>query len=182
MSQSQSLKKWYVIHVASRMEKSVQKKILDNIAKSPLVNSFGEVIVPSEEVLDIKAGKKNLVERKFFPGYIFVNMEMTDDTWYLIKNTKGVASFVGGAKNSPLPISESEIELILQQIRDCAEKPKPKVEFEKEENVRIKDGPFTDFIGIVQNANYEKSKLQIWVSIFGRQTSVELDFSQVEKV
>jgi len=177
-----SSKKWYVLYVASRMEKSVQKMLLESINSSPLKDKFGEILIPSEEVIDIKSGKKILTERRFFPGYILINMEMTDETWYLVKNTKKVTGFIGGTKNKPSPISEKEISSILQQIKDGAEKPKPRIEFELEETVRVKDGPFTDFIGTVQAFNYEKSKVQILVSIFGRQTPVELDFAQVEKI
>jgi transcription termination/antitermination protein NusG len=176
-----SEKKWYVLYVASRMEKSVQKNLLESIANSPFKDKFGEILIPSEEVLDVKDGKKTLTERRFFPGYILINMEMTDETWYLVKSIKKVSGFIGGSKNKPSPVSDKEIEQIITQIKTGAEKPKPKIEFDIDEIVRVKDGPFTDFIGTVQSVNYEKSKLNILVSIFGRQTPVELDFSQVEK-
>jgi transcription termination/antitermination protein NusG len=176
-----SAKKWYVLYVASRMEKSVQKNLMDAIAASVHKDKFGDILVPSEEVLDVKAGKKTLTERRFFPGYILIQMEMNDDTWHLVRSVKKIAGFIGGDKNHPSPVSEKEIALILDQIKMGAEKPKPKIEFQKAEMVRIKDGPFTDFVGVVQDVHNEKSKLHILVSIFGRQTPVELDFSQVEK-
>ncbi|MFM2343966.1 MAG: hypothetical protein RLZZ210_575 [Pseudomonadota bacterium] len=176
-----SAKRWYVLYVASRMEKSVQKNLIESIASSPLKDKFGDILIPSEEVLDIKDGKKTLTERRFFPGYVLINMEMTDETWYLVKNIKKVSGFIGGSKNKPSPVSDREIEQIISQIKTGSEKPKPKIEFDIDEVVRVKDGPFTDFIGTVQAVNYEKSKLNILVSIFGRQTPVELDFSQVEK-
>src|SRR5687767_13528176 len=179
----QTLKKWYVLQVASRMERSVQKALIEAIQKADaeLKDKFGEILIPSEEVLDVKAGKKTVGERRFFPGYILINMEMTDESWHLIKNIKNVAGFIGGSRNRPSPISQKEIDSILEQIKTGSEKPKPRVEFEVEETIRVKEGPFTDFIGVVQSVNYEKSKLHILVSIFGRQTPVELDFSQVEK-
>ncbi len=176
-----SLKKWYVLYVASRMEKSVQKSLVEAISSSDLKDKFGQILVPSEEILDVKGGRKTLTERRFFPGYILIQMEMNDDTWHLVRSVKKVAGFIGGDKNHPSPISEKEISLILDQIKVGSEKPKPKVEYQKAEMVRVKEGPFTDFIGIVQDVHNEKSKLHILVSIFGRQTPVELDFSQVEK-
>jgi transcriptional antiterminator NusG len=144
-------------------------------------DKFGQVLVPVEEVVEMKAGQKSISERKFFPGYVLVEMEMTDDTWHLIKSTPKVTGFIGGTATKPTPISQREVDNILHQIQEGVEKPKPKVLFESGEMVRVKEGPFTDFNGTVEAVNYEKNKLRVAVSIFGRSTPVELDFSQVEK-
>jgi transcriptional antiterminator NusG len=144
-------------------------------------DKFGQVLVPVEEVVEMKSGQKSISERKFFPGYVLVEMEMTDDTWHLIKSTPKVTGFIGGTATKPTPISQREVDNILHQIQEGVEKPKPKVLFESGEMVRVKEGPFTDFNGTVEAVNYEKNKLRVAVSIFGRSTPVELDFSQVEK-
>jgi transcription termination/antitermination protein NusG len=173
--------RWYVVHAYSGFEKSVQRTLLERVERSGLKDQFGQILVPVEEVVEMKAGQKNISERKFFPGYILVQMEMTDDTWHLIKSTPKVTGFVGGTATKPTPISDKEVQNILDQIREGVEKPKPKVLFEVGEAVRVKEGPFTDFHGNVEEVNYDKSKLRVAVLIFGRSTPVELDFGQVEK-
>src|SRR6478735_12712949 len=175
-------KKWYVVHAYSGFEKSVQRALQDRIQRSGMQDHFGQILVPVEEVVEMKSGQKNISERKFFPGYVLVEMEMSDETWHLVKNTAKVTGFVGGAPGRrPPPISEKEVQAILHQIQEGVEKPKPKVLFEVGEAVRVKEGPFTDFNGTVEEVNYEKSKIRVSVLIFGRATPVELDFGQVEK-
>ena len=174
-------KKWYVVHAYSGFEKSVQRALIDRVARAGMQEKFGQILVPVEEVVEMKSGQKNISERKFFPGYVLVEMEMTDDTWHLVKSTAKVTGFVGGTSTKPTPISEKEVLNILHQIQEGVEKPRPKVLFELGEAVRVKEGPFTDFHGNVEDVNYEKSKLRVSVTIFGRSTPVELDFSQVEK-
>ena len=174
-------KKWYVVHAYSGFEKSVQRALLERIKRAGMQEQFGQILVPVEEVVEMKSGQKNISERKFFPGYVLVEMDMTDDTWHLVKNTPKVTGFVGGTANKPTPISEKEVQNILHQIQEGVEKPRPKVLFEVGEAVRVKDGPFTDFHGNVEDVNYDKSKLRVSVTIFGRSTPVELDFGQVEK-
>jgi transcriptional antiterminator NusG len=174
-------KRWYVVHVFSGMEKSVHRALVERIERAGLQDKFGQILVPSEEVLEVKGGKKSITERRIFPGYVLVEMELTDDTWHLVKNTNRVTGFLGGSGNRPAPISEREVEKILSQMEEGVEKPKPKVLFEVGEMVRVKEGPFADFNGNVEEVNYEKSKVRVSVTIFGRATPVELDFSQVEK-
>ena len=174
-------KKWYVVHAYSGFEKSVQRTLVDRIQRAGLQDQFGQILVPVEEVVEMKSGQKNISERKFFPGYVLVEMEMTDDTWHLVKNTPKVTGFVGGTSTKPTPISEKEVQNILHQIQEGVEKPRPKVLFEVGEAVRVKDGPFADFHGNVEDVNYDKNKLRVSVTIFGRSTPVELDFGQVEK-
>ena len=174
-------KRWYVVHAYSGFEKSVQRTLLDRIQRTGMQDKFGQVLVPVEEVVEMKSGQKSISERNFFPGYVLVEMEMTDDTWHLIKSTPKVTGFIGGTATKPTPISQREVDNILHQIQEGVEKPKPKVLFESGEMVRVKEGPFTDFNGTVEAVNYEKNKLRVAVSIFGRSTPVELDFSQVEK-
>ncbi len=174
-------KRWYVVHVYSGFEKSVQRALVDRIARSGMADKFGQIMVPVEEVVEMKSGQKSVSERKFFPGYVLVEMDMNDETWHLIKSTPKVTGFVGGTATRPTPISEKEVQNILHQIQEGAEKPKPKVLFEVGEAVRVKEGPFTDFHGTVEDVNYDKNKLRVSVSIFGRSTPVELDFGQVEK-
>lgn len=173
--------RWYVVHVYSGFEKSVQRALLERITRSGMQDKFGQILVPVEEVVEMKSGQKSISERKFFPGYILVQMEMTDESWHLVKSTAKVTGFVGGSANRPTPISDKEVENILQQVQEGVEKPKPKVLFEVGEAVRVKEGPFTDFHGNVEEVNYDKSKLRVSVLIFGRATPVELDFGQVEK-
>jgi transcriptional antiterminator NusG len=173
--------RWYVVHAYSGFEKSVQKALKERVARSGMADRFGEILVPMEEVVEMKSGQKSISERKFFPGYVLVKMEMTDETWHLVKSTPKVTGFVGGSATKPTPISDKEVENILQQMQEGVEKPRPKVLFEVGEAVRIKEGPFSDFHGSVEDVNYDKSKLRVSVSIFGRATPVELDFGQVEK-
>jgi transcription termination/antitermination protein NusG len=174
-------KKWYVVHAYSGFEKSVQRALQDRIQRGGMQDQFGQILVPVEEVVEMKSGQKNISERKFFPGYVLVEMEMSDETWHLVKNTPKVTGFVGGTATKPTPISEKEVQNILHQIQEGVEKPRPKVLFEVGEAVRVKEGPFADFHGNVEDVNYDKSKLRVSVTIFGRSTPVELDFGQVEK-
>lgn len=174
-------KKWYVVHVYSGMEKSVLRALTERIERAGLQESFGQILVPSEEVVEMKGGQKSISERRIFPGYVLVEMDLTDDSWHLVKNTPRVTGFLGGSGNRPTPISEAEVRKILSQMEEGVEKPRPKVLFEIGEMVRVKEGPFADFNGNVEEVNYEKSKVRVSVAIFGRSTPVELDFSQVEK-
>ena len=173
--------RWYVVHAYSGMEKAVERNILERINRSGMQDKFGRILVPMEEVVEVKNGQKKTTERKFFPGYVLVEMVMDDDTWHLVKHTHKVTGFVGGTKNRPAPISESEVSKIVNQMQQGTEKPRHKVEFMVGEFVRIKDGPFTDFNGSVEDVNYDKSKVRVSVTIFGRSTPVELEFSQIEK-
>jgi len=172
---------WYVVHAYSGFEKSVMRALKERVERSGMQDKFGEIMVPVEEVVEMKGGKKMTTERKFFPGYVLVQMEMDDDTWHLVKSTAKVTGFVGGSGNKPAPISEKEVEAIMQQMQEGVEKPKHKITFEIGEVVRVVDGPFNDFNGIVEEVNYEKNKLHVSVTIFGRGTPVELDFAQIEK-
>ena len=176
-------KRWYVVHAFSGFEKTVQKALIERIARSgaDVSAQFGQVMVPVEEVVEIKNGQKTMSERKFFPGYVLVEMDMTDDSWHLVKSTPKVTGFIGGTATRPAPISQKEVDTILNQVKTGVEKPKPKFLFEVGEAVRVKEGPFNDFMGNVEDVNYEKSKLHVSVMIFGRATPVELDFGQVEK-
>ena len=174
-------KKWYVVHAYSGFEKSVQRALADRIQRQGMQDKFGQILVPVEEVVEMRAGQKATSERKFFPGYVLVEMDMDEQSWHLVKNTPKVTGFVGGTATKPTPISEKEVQNILQQIQEGVEKPRPKVLFEVGEVVRVKDGPFLDFTGNVEDVNYDKSKLRVSVTIFGRSTPVELEFSQVEK-
>jgi len=173
--------RWYVVHAYSGMEKAVERNIHERINRAGMQDRFGRVLVPMEEVVEVKNGQKKTTERKFFPGYVLVEMIMDDETWHLIKHTNKVTGFVGGAKNRPSPISEAEVAKIVNQMQEGTEKPRHKVEFEVGEYVRVKDGPFTDFNGSVEDVNYDKSKVRVSVTIFGRATPVELEFSQIEK-
>jgi transcriptional antiterminator NusG len=173
--------RWYVVHVYSGFEKSVQRALTERIARSGMQEQFGQILVPVEEVVEMKGGQKSISERKFFPGYLLVQMDMTDETWHLVKSTPKVTGFVGGRANKPTPITDKEVENILHQVQEGVEKPRPKILFEVGESVRVKDGPFTDFHGNVEEVNYDKNKLRVSVLIFGRATPVELDFGQVEK-
>jgi transcriptional antiterminator NusG len=172
---------WYVVHAYSGMEKAVERNIRERINRAGMQHMFGEILVPTEEVVEIKNGQKRTSERRFYPGYVLVQMVMNDDTWHLVKHTNKVTGFVGGAKNRPAPISDDDVKKILGQMEEGTEKPRHKVEFVVGEYVRVKDGPFTDFNGTVEEVNYEKSKVRVSVTIFGRATPVELEFSQVEK-
>ncbi len=173
--------RWYVVHAYSGMEKAVERNILERINRAGMQAKFGRILVPMEEVVEIKNGQKKTTERKFFPGYVLVEMVMDDDTWHLVKHTNKVTGFVGGGKTRPSPISEAEVQKIVTLMQEGTEKPRHKVEFVVGEMVRVKEGPFADFNGSVDEVNYEKSKVRVAVTIFGRSTPVELDFSQVEK-
>ncbi|MEQ6436074.1 transcription termination/antitermination protein NusG [Comamonas sp. w2-DMI] len=173
--------RWYIVHAYSGMEKAVERNIAERIARSGMQSKFGRILVPSEEVVEMRNGQRRTTERRLFPGYVFVEMVMDDDTWHLVKHTSKVTGFVGGAKNRPAPISEEEVRKIVDQMQEGTEKPRHKIEFMVGELVRVKEGPFTDFNGSVEEVNYEKNRLRVSVTIFGRATPVELEFSQVEK-
>ncbi|ARB03841.1 transcription termination/antitermination protein NusG [Neisseria meningitidis] len=175
-------KKWYVVQAYSGFEKNVQRTLEERIAREEMGDYFGQILVPVEKVVDIRNGRKTISERKSYPGYVLVEMEMTDDSWYLVKSTPRVSGFIGGTANKPMPISQREAEIILQQVQTGAEKPKPKVEFEVGQQIRVNEGPFADFNGVVDEVNYERNKLRVSVQIFGRETPVELEFGQVEKI
>ncbi|MDH3377111.1 MAG: transcription termination/antitermination protein NusG [Gammaproteobacteria bacterium] len=176
-----SKKRWYVVHAFSGFEKKVRESLLEHIRRAGMEDKFGEIMVPTEEVVEMRAGQKRTSERKFFPGYVLVQMEMDEDSWHLVKNVPRVTGFIGGTSAKPTPISDKEAQAIIDQVREGADKPKPKFTFEPGELVRVVDGPFQDFNGTVEDVNFEKSKLRVAVSIFGRSTPVELGFSQVEK-
>jgi len=174
-------KRWYIVHAYSNFENKVADSIREQAKQRGLAEHIGEVLVPKEKVTEARRGRKVETERKFFPGYVLVKMDLTDEVYHLIKNTPKVTGFVGGTANRPTPITQKEVDAILRQVQEGVEKPRPKVLFELGEAVRVKEGPFTDFHGNVEDVNYEKSKLRVSVTIFGRSTPVELDFSQVEK-
>jgi len=174
-------KRWYVVHAYSGFEKQVMRALMERINLCDFSDRFGEVIVPTEEVVEMRAGKKRRSERKFFPGYVLVNMDLDDDTWHLVKETPRVLGFIGGKADRPAPISDKEADAILQRVQVGSEQATPKTVFEPGELVRVIDGPFNDFNGVVEEVNYEKNRLHVAVTIFGRSTPVELDFSQVEK-
>ena len=175
-------KRWYVVHAYSGFEKSVQRTLVERIARAGMQDKFGQILVPVEEVIEMKGGQKSISERKFFPGYVLVQMDMNEGTWHLVKDTPRVMGFIGGTADKPAPITDKEAEAILRRVADGSDKPKPKTLFEPGESVRVNDGPFADFTGTVEEVNYEKSRIQVAVLIFGRSTPVELEFSQVEKV
>jgi transcriptional antiterminator NusG len=175
-------KRWYVVHAYSGYEKKVAVSLKERIELHSMEDLFGEILVPTEEVIEMRGGQKRKSERKFFPGYVLVQMELNDDTWHLVKDTPRVMGFIGGKADKPAPITEKEAQAILQRVDDSTEKPKPKTVFEPGEMVRVVDGPFNDFNGVVEGVDYEKSRLQVAVLIFGRSTPVELEFGQVEKV
>ena len=174
-------KRWYVVQAFSGYEKSVMRSLHEQIALHGMEDRFGDILVPTEEVVEMKEGKKRKSERKFYPGYVLVNMEMDDETWHLVKGIPRVLGFVGGSAERPAPITEAEAALILDRVTEGGEAPRPKTLFEPGELVRVTDGPFADFNGTVEEVNYEKSRLQVAVMIFGRSTPVELEFGQVEK-
>ncbi|MEE8482261.1 MAG: transcription termination/antitermination protein NusG [Acidiferrobacterales bacterium] len=172
---------WYVVHAFSGFEKQVERSLKDHIHNAGMDDMFAEIMVPTEEVVEMRGGQKRTTKRKFFPGYVLVKMEMNDDTWHLVKSVPKVTGFIGGTATKPAPITDKEAETILQQVQEGVEKPRPKFTFEAGEQVRVIDGPFADFNGTVEDVNFDKAKLRVSVSIFGRMTPVELDFSQVEK-
>jgi transcriptional antiterminator NusG len=174
-----STKRWYIVHAYSGMEKAVERNLRERIDRAGMQAKFGRILVPTEEVVELK---KSVTERRIYPGYVLVEMEMADDTWHLVKHTSKVTGFIGGARNRPAPISEAEVAKIVNQMQEGVDKPRPKVQWTVGELVRVKEGPFTDFNGAVEDVNYEKSKVKVSVTIFGRATGVELDFAQVEKI
>ena len=173
--------RWYVVHAYSGFEHQVKRSLEDYVRRAAMEDRFGEILVPTEEVVEMRDGRKRKSERKFFPGYVLVQMEMDDETWHLVKSVPRVMGFIGGTSDRPAPITDREAEAILQRVQEGAEKPRPKVLYEPGEVVRVTDGPFNDFNGVVEEVNYEKSRLRVAVLIFGRSTPVELEFSQVEK-
>jgi transcriptional antiterminator NusG len=173
--------RWYVVHAYSGFESQVQRSLKERIERHAMQDKFGEILVPTEEVVEMRAGQQRRSERKFFPGYVLVQMEMTDDTWHLVKDVPKVMGFIGGTGDRPAPISDKEANAILQRMQEGVEKPRPKVLFEPGEVVRVTDGPFNDFTGVVEEVDYDKSRLKVSVLIFGRSTPVDLEFGQVEK-
>ena len=174
-------KKWYVVHAYSGFEKNVARALEERVELAGQKEHFGEILVPTEDVVEMRAGQKRKSERKFFPGYVLVEMELTDDTWHLVKETPRVMGFIGGKADEPAPLSEKEAAAILDRVEIGSQRAAPKIVFEAGEIVRVIDGPFNDFNGVVEEVNYEKSKLNVAVTIFGRSTPVELEFGQVEK-
>ena len=172
---------WYVVHAYSGFENQVKRSLEERINRSDISKMFGQILVPTEEVVEMEEGQKRKSDRKFFPGYVLVEMQMDDDSWHLVKNCPKVMGFIGGSSDRPAPISEKEAQAILDRIQEGVEKPRPKVLFEVGEVVRVTDGPFNDFNGVVEEVNYDKSRLRVAVSIFGRSTPVELEFGQVSK-
>lgn len=172
---------WYVVHAYSNYEHKVKESLLERIKRYGLEDKFGEILVPTEEVVEMREGQKRKSERKFFPGYVLVQMQMDDDTWHLVKEVPKVLGFIGGSSDKPAPITENEANAILNRVKEGVDKPRPKVLFEPGEVVRVTDGPFNDFNGVVEHVNYDKSKVRVAVQILGRSTPVELDFGQVEK-
>ncbi|MEE8320225.1 MAG: transcription termination/antitermination protein NusG [Gammaproteobacteria bacterium] len=173
--------RWYVVHAYSGFENQVMRSLQERVKRSGLDDMFGEIMVPTEEVVEMRDGKKRKSDRKFFPGYVLVQMEMNDDSWHLVKEVPRVLGFIGGTSDKPASITDEEANSILQRVEEGADKPRPKILFEPGEVVRIKDGPFTDFNGVVEEVNFEKSRLRVSVLIFGRSTPVELEFGEVEK-
>lgn len=173
--------RWYVVHAYSGYENKVKNALAEYIERAGLEEFFGQVLVPSEEVVEIREGKKRTSERKFFPGYVLVQMEMNEQSWHLVKSVPQVMGFIGGTSDRPAPITQKEVDRILQKVEDGVDKPRPKVIYEPGEMVRVVDGPFNDFEAVVEEVDYDKNKLQVSVLIFGRSTPVELEFTQVEK-
>jgi transcription termination/antitermination protein NusG len=172
---------WYVVHAYSNFEHKVKESLIERVRRAGLQERFGEILVPTEEVVEMREGQRRKSERKFFPGYVLVQMEMDDETWHLVKEVPKVLGFIGGSSDKPAPITDKEAQAILNRVQEGVDKPRPKILFEPGEVVRVTDGPFNDFSGVVENVNYEKSKVRVAVQILGRSTPVELDFSQVEK-
>lgn len=181
MNEESQVKRWYVVHAYSGYEAFVMRELKERIRRDQLEELFGEIMVPTEEVVEMRAGQKRKSERKFFPGYVLVKMVMNDETWHLVKSTPRVLGFIGGTSERPAPITDKEANQILQRVEEGVSKPKPKILFEPGEVVRVIDGPFMDFNGVVEEVNYEKNRLRVEVLIFGRSTPVELEFNQVEK-
>ena len=181
MSATENEKRWYVVHAYSGYERKVKLALEERIGLSPFKDMFGEVMVPIEEVLEMRGGQKRKSERKFFPGYVLLQMVLNDDTWHLVKETPRVMGFIGGTAEKPAPIAQREVDEIMNRLEETVDKPSHKTVYEPGELVRVTDGPFNDFTGTVEEVNYEKSRVRVAVSIFGRLTPVELEFSQVEK-
>ena len=173
--------RWYVVHAYSGFENQVKRSLEERVKRAGLEEKFGEILVPTEEVVEMREGQKRKSDRKFFPGYVLVQMEMDDETWHLVKDVPRVMGFIGGTSDRPAPISEREAQTILDRVQEGVEKPRPKVLYEAGEVVRIIDGPFNDFNGVVEEVDYEKSRLRVAVLIFGRSTPVDLEFGQIEK-
>ncbi len=173
--------RWYVVQTTAQYENKVRETLADRVKLAGLEACFGEVLIPTEEVVEMKSGQKRKSERKFFPGYILVNMEMNDDTWHLVRHVPKVLGFIGGRADKPSPISDKEVDNILSRVQDTHDKPKPKTLFEVGEVVRIAEGPFTDFVGVIEEVNYEKTRVKVSVMIFGRSTPIELRFDQIRK-
>ncbi len=174
-------KRWYVVHAYSGFENQVKRSLQERVERYGMQDKFGDILVPTEEVVEIRSGQQRKSERKFFPGYVLVQMEMDDETWHLVKDTPKVLGFIGGTSDKPAPISDKEADMILQRVQEGVDKPRPKVLFEPGEVVRVIDGPFNDFNGVVEEVNYDKNRLRVAVMIFGRSTPVDLEFGQVEK-
>lgn len=181
MSEPEQRMRWYVVQAFSGYEARVQKSLIEYIKMHEMEDQFGQILVPTEEVVEVRAGQKRKSERKFFPGYVLVQMLMNDATWHLVRSIPRVMGFIGGTTERPAPISDKEADAILNRLQDAIDKPKPKTLFEPGEEVRVCDGPFADFNGVVESVDYEKSRVKVSVLIFGRSTPVELEFSQVEK-
>jgi transcriptional antiterminator NusG len=175
-------KRWYVMHVYSGFEKKAKQAIIEKAEKLGLTDKFGDILVPTEEVIELRRGAKVSAERKFFPGYVLINMEMTDQTWHLVRDTPKVTGFLGGSGTRPVPISEAEAQRIMSQVKEGIERPRPSITFEIGEQVRVCDGPFNSFNGMIEEVDEERSRVKVAVSIFGRSTPVELEYAQVEKV
>jgi len=173
--------RWYVVHAYSGFEQQVRRLLKERIERSGLQDFFGDVLVPTEEVVEMRDGQRRKSDRKFFPGYVLVQMEMNDDSWHLVKSVPKVMGFIGGSSDKPAPITDAEADAILQRVQEGTERPRPKVLFEPGKVVRVVDGPFNDFNGVVEEVDYDKSRLKVAVLIFGRSTPVELEFGQVEK-
>ena len=172
---------WYVVHAYSNFESQVKRSLEERIIREGMQSFFGKILVPTEEVIDMHRGQQRKSERKFFPGYVLVQMELTDETWHMVRSIPKVLGFIGGSSDHPAPIPDREADAILRRVEEGANKPRPKVLFEVGEVIRVIEGPFADFNGVVEEVNYEKNKLKVSVLIFGRSTPVELDFAQVEK-
>lgn len=174
-------KRWYIVHVFSSFEMRVAQSIIEHIKLHNMKELFGEVVVPMEEVVEIRGGQRRKSEHKFFPGYVLIHMVMNDASWHLVRSVPKVIGFIGGSSDRPAPISDKEVNILMNRLKQVSDKPRPKTLFEPGELVRVNEGPFTDFNGVVENVDYDKNRLKVSVSIFGRSTPVELDFSQVEK-
>ena len=172
---------WYVVHAYSNFEHKVKESLIERVRRAGLQERFGEILVPTEEVVEMREGQRRKSERKFFPGYVLVQMEMDDETWHLVKEVPKVLGFIGGSSDRPAPITDREAQSILNRVQEGVDKPRPKILFEPGEVVRVTDGPFNDFSGVVEQVNYDKSKVRVAVQILGRSTPVDLDFGQVEK-